>query len=180
MRRDFFPSRLAKLAGALALTLAAPLSMGASDLDSNFAERLLTSHNRERTQLGIPALNWDQGLARDAQIWAQHLTEVGHLVHSPDEPRDPDPEGENLWAGTRGYYGPEQMVGLWVAEKKDFKPGIFPNNFIHGDLERIGHYTQVMWRSTHSVGCAIAHGRRDDFLVCRYSEGGNVIGERPF
>jgi uncharacterized protein YkwD len=180
MRWSFDQSGLVKLAGAIALSLAAPLAMGATDLDSNFADRLLTSHNRERTQMGIPALTWDQGLARDAQIWARHLTEVGYLVHSPDEPRDPDPEGENLWAGTRGYYGPEAMVGLWVAEKKDFKPGIFPNNFIRGNLERVGHYTQVMWRSTHAVGCAVAHGRRDDFLVCRYSEGGNVIGERPF
>jgi hypothetical protein len=37
-----------------------------------------------------------------------------------------------------------------------------------------------MWRSTGKVGCALAHGRRDEFMVCRYSEGGNVMGERPF
>ena len=47
---------------------------------------------------------------------------VGYLVHSDDDPADPDPQGENLWAGTRGYYGPEAMVGLWVEEKKDYKP----------------------------------------------------------
>jgi len=35
-------------------------------------------------------------------------------------------------------------------------------------------------RSSHSIGCAAARGAEDDFLVCRYSEGGNVIGERPF
>ena len=72
------------------------------------------------------------------------------------------------------------MVGLWIAEKSDFKPGIIPNNSISGDLEKVGHYTQGMWRSSRAVGCAVAHGHEDDFLVCRYSEGGNVIGERPF
>ncbi|MDB5686464.1 MAG: SCP-like extracellular [Rhizorhabdus sp.] len=171
---------IAKLAGVAALALVAPLAQGATDLDSNLNVRLLAGHNRERAKLGIPALAWDPGLARDAAVWAQHLTEVGRLVHSPDEPLDPDPEGENLWAGTRGYYGPEAMVGLWVAEKKNFKPGIFPNNYVTGDLDSIGHYTQVMWRSTKAVGCAVTRGRHDDFLVCRYSEGGNVIGEQPF
>ena len=76
--------------------------------------------------------------------------------------------------------GPETMVGQWVAEKHDFKPGVFPNNSISGDLNRVGHYTQLMWRNSRAVGCAVAQGGEADFLVCRYSAGGNVIGERPF
>ena len=172
--------RLAKAMGIAALALVAPFAMGATDLDSNMSERILGYHNRERSKLDIPKLAWDPALARDAEVWAQHLTDVGYLVHSPDEPLDPDPEGENLWAGTKGYYGPEEMVGLWVAEKRYYKPGLFPHVATNGNMETVGHYTQVMWRSTKAVGCAIAHGHRDDFLVCRYSEGGNVIGERPF
>lgn len=171
---------MGRVAAALALALAAPFAQGSTGLDNNLEERLLAGHNRERSMLGIPALAWDQGLARDAEAYARHLVHVGFLVHSEDDPRDPDPQGENLWAGTAGYYGPEQMVGLWVAEKHDYKPGIFPNNSLSGDLENVAHYTQVMWRSSRAVGCAVARGTDDDFLVCRYSEGGNVIGERPF
>lgn len=171
---------IAKIAAAAALTLASPFVQGATDLQTNTEARLLAGHNRERANLGIAPLKWDDALAQDAARWAQHLVQVGYLEHSEDAPGDPDPQGENLWAGTRGYYGPDQMVGLWVAEKKDFKPGIFPNNSTTGDLDDVGHYTQVAWRSSKAVGCAIARGRRDDFLVCRYSEGGNVIGERPF
>jgi len=37
-----------------------------------------------------------------------------------------------------------------------------------------------MWRDTRAVGCAIARGAREDVLVCRYSQAGNYIGERPF
>jgi hypothetical protein len=172
--------RRARLIGALALVSATPFLEGATSLTSNFNQRLLAGHNRERSSLGIEPLMWDDQLAREAARYAQHLVEVGYLVHSKTDIRDPDPEGENLWAGTRGYYGPDSMVGLWVAEKRNFKPGIFPDNSRTGDLEDVGHYTQLMWRSSRAVGCALAHGRYDDFLVCRYSEGGNVIGEQPF
>lgn len=175
IRRNW--SRFAALA---VLSVASPLLMGAVDRVTNMEDRLLAAHNRERDLLGIPALNWNEGLARDAAAWGQHLTNVGYLVHYPDNPRDPDPQGENLWAGTRGYYSLENMVGLWIAEKKNYKPGVFPDNSSTRRLEDIAHYTQVMWRSSTDVGCAVVRGRYDDFLVCRYSEGGNVLGERPF
>lgn len=173
-------AKMMKLAGALVLALASPLVQGATGTDNNLEERLLAGHNRERASLGIPPLAWNELLARDARLYAEELTRLGRLEHSADDPNEVEPQGENLWAGTRGYYGPEQMVGLWIDEKMDFKDGVFPNNSISGDLENVGHYTQVVWRSSHAVGCAIAHGREDDFLVCRYSEGGNVIGEKPF
>lgn len=165
---------------AAALAALTPLLLGALSLHADLDTRLLNAHNRERVALGIPALVWNDRLAGDATLWAKHLVRVGHLTHYPDNPADPDPQGENLWAGTRGHYSPEAMVGLWIAEKRNFKPGVFPANTRTGDLEDVGHYTQLMWRSTQQVGCAVARGKADDFLVCRYAEGGNVIGERPF
>jgi len=170
----------AKVGAALALSACSPLLLGAINQTANLEDRLLAAHNRERDLLGIAPLTWNEGLARDAAAWGEYLTRIGYLVHYPDNPEDPDPQGENLWAGTRGYYSPEDMVGLWVAEKKHFKPGIFPDNSDTRRLEDIAHYTQVMWRTSTDVGCAVVHGRYDDFLVCRYSEGGNVLGERPF
>ena len=71
------------------------------------------------------------------------------------------------------------MVGLWTAEKRDYKPGVFPNNSRSGDVEDVGHYTQLIWSNTGAVGCALARGQDEDFLVCRYSQAGNVLGERP-
>ena len=72
------------------------------------------------------------------------------------------------------------MVGLWVAEKRNFKLGLFPANSRTGDVEVVGHYTQLIWRQTTAVGCAIAQSRSEDVLVCRYSSGGNVTGESPY
>ncbi|SNS78027.1 Cysteine-rich secretory protein family protein [Sphingomonas laterariae] len=172
--------RLTRTLALVALAAASPLLQGAIDQTANSDQRLLASHNRERAMLGIPPLAWNEGLARDAAAWGRHLTRVGYLVHYPDNPNDPDPQGENLWAGTRGYYSIEDMVGLWIAEKKNYRAGVFPANSRTNRLDDVAHYTQVMWRSSTDVGCAVVRGRQDDFLVCRYSEGGNVLGERPF
>lgn len=169
-----------RVAAALLLTALAPLMNGATDLTSNRSHRLLAAHNRERVAAGLPPLTWSENLARSSQQWAEGLSASGELRHSEADPADPDPEGENLWAGTRGYYSPEAMVGLWIAEKRHFKPGVFPNNSKTGQLEDVGHYTQLMWRSSTHVGCAVTANPREEFLVCRYSEGGNVIGEQPF
>lgn len=163
---------------ALAALAAAPLLLGSTGLGSELDRRVLAAHNRERAAAGVPALQWDEDLAAGARVWAAHLGATGRFMHSPDEP-DAEPQGENLWAGTPGYYSPEAMVGLWIAEKRVYRPGVFPDNSRTGDLEDVGHYTQLVWRRTRAVGCALAHGRREDFLVCRYATAGNVIGERP-
>jgi hypothetical protein len=34
----------------------------------------------------------------------------------------------------------------------------------------------MVWPTTTKVGCAIASNARHDFLVCRYSPAGNVMG----
>ncbi len=169
--------RTGKLWAAAAVALLSPFVLGSVGQQTNLDQRLLAAHNRERALLGVPALAWNAALARDAAGWATHLARTGAFAHAPD---GPDPQGENLWAGTRGYYSAEAMVGGWIAEKKDFRPGIFPHVSRTGDWDDVGHYTQVAWRATGQVGCAVAQGAREDVLVCRYAEAGNVDGERPF
>jgi hypothetical protein len=160
------------------MAMAAPLMIGGTGRTSSLEARLLAAHNRERAAIGVPPLQWDDSLAADAKIWADALAATNSFVHSPADPSDPEVEGENLWAGTRGAWSPEEMVGLWIAEKRDYTPGVFPAVSRSGDYEQVGHYTQVIWRNTRRVGCALASGAREDILVCRYSEGGNVIGEQ--
>lgn len=154
---------------------AAPLLMGA---DEGFASRLLSRHNLERAGAHVAALTWDPALARSARTWADHLAATGTFRHAPEN--EAAPEGENLWAGTPGRFTPEAMVDAWAREKRVFRPGRFPDNSITGHVADVGHYTQLMWRATRSVGCALAHGAREDVLVCRYSEAGNYEGEIPF
>ena len=156
----------------------APLWMGAASQQWSFDQRLLIAHNAERESLGLEPLSWNPALAQNAQQWADYLAATGRFEHSPENHRNP--EGENLWAGTRGYYQPEAMVGAWIREKQYFRPGIFPDNSITGRVADVGHYTQLVWRATSEVGCAEAASTREDILVCRYAEAGNYRGERPF
>jgi len=160
------------------LGLAAPLLIGAAPTAPTLEMRLLAAHNRERDMLGIPPLRWNETLQASARAWADHLADSGAFEHAPENPRSP--EGENLWAGSRGYYAPEAMVDAWVREKRYFKRGLFPANSATGRVEDVGHYTQLVWRDTREVGCAVARGKHEDVLVCRYAEAGNYVGERPF
>ena len=163
---------------SVALLLSSPLLMGGTAARADFNERLLAAHNAERAAIGVPPLAWNDGLANEARAWANQLAATGRFEHSPDAAGE-EPEGENLWAGTPRAYSPEAMVGLWVAEKKDYRRGVFPNNSRSGDVENVGHYTQLIWRGSGEVGCATAVGRSEEFLVCRYSQAGNIYGERP-
>jgi hypothetical protein len=172
-------SRLRRVASVIGLLCVSPAMISGVGARQNFDERLLAAHNRERDAMGAAPLKWDPVLARSARDWAEYLARSGKFEHSKDDPWYADPEGENLWAGTVGYFQPESMVGLWTAEKRDFKPGVFPNNSRDGQVENVSHYTQLIWSRTGSVGCALAPGKEEDVLVCRYSEAGNVLGQRP-
>jgi hypothetical protein len=160
--------------------MSSPLIIGATSLRSNLDLRLLAAHNRERAEHGIPRLLWDEKLARSAQRWAEELGRRGSFEHAPAEERGEGREGENLWAGSRASFTPEAMVSGWIAEKRYFKPGVFPHNSRTGNVADVGHYTQLMWRQSTNVGCAVATGQEEDVLVCRYSAAGNVTGQKPF
>jgi len=140
------------------------------------AARILALHNRERQRTGTPPLEWDEALARNALGWAQVLAASGRFEHSPPGLRRN--QGENLFMGTIGYYPVPAMIGAFLKERTDFAPGVFPAVSRSGSWHNVGHYTQVIWRDTRRVGCAIARGRHDDVLVCRYWPAGNVMGQR--
>ncbi|VAW02427.1 hypothetical protein MNBD_ALPHA04-1005 [hydrothermal vent metagenome] len=168
-----------KRAQSVAILLLAPLLIGAQSMTGNFEGRLLASHNQERNKLGLKTMSWDQGLAGEAKIWAEHLVKYGKFEHSARKAGQ-KPQGENIWGGTAAAFPVETMVGFWLAEKEYFKPGRFPVVSKTGRAADVGHYTQIIWRATTKVGCGLGRGDREDILVCRYQVAGNVIGEQPY
>ena len=137
--------------------------------------RFLALHNEARAEVGAPPLRWDRRLAANAAAYAGHLARIGRLVHSPREGRGI--ERENLSRGLIGW-GPDQMMRNWIREKQNFVPGVYPNVSRTGRWEDVSHYTQIIWPTTTSVGCGMASGSGHQWLVCRYSPGGNKEG-RP-
>ena len=87
---------------------------------------------------------------------------------------------ENLWMGTQSAWSPAEMVSGWAKEKRHFRAGAFPNVSRTGRLEDVGHYTQMVWRKTGRVGCAMASDGDMDYLVCRYARTGNIRGQQVF
>ena len=170
----------ARRLGCMAMLAGMPVMLAGTSLPvpDAFEARVLALHNRERGSQGISPLRWNEQLAMSARRWADHLAATGAFEHAPEDPSHP--EGENLWAGSKGRFAPDAMVNGWISEKRFFKPGVFPYNSTTGRVADVGHYTQLMWRDTGEVGCARATGAREDVLVCRYGRAGNWIGERPY
>lgn len=155
--------------------LLAALTLGATApayADQSSRAELLAAHNAYRANLGLPPLRWSNRLAANAQRWADHLAEIGQLEHSGP--------GQNLAMATAGTQSLTQLVDLWGSEQADFTDGYFPAISTTGNWVDVGHYSQMVWRTTTEVGCGFAEGNGLDFLVCDYNPPGNVMGQRAF
>jgi len=162
----------------------APARAGAAaQSGSALALEALAAHNRERRQVKVSDLAWDDSLARLAADWARHLCRSGKgLVALEHRPRGPGSAGENLWAGFSSEarsFSITEAVQAWAAERKYFD--LRTGRCRGGEC---GHYTQVVWHSTTQVGCALAtcpgSGLSATVWVCNYAPAGNFIGERPY
>ena len=167
----------------LACCLLPALSAQALDLD---AGEMVAAHNRWRKTVGAPPLSYSTELAASAQEWANHLKQTNHcqMQHSK-----PDGHyGENLfWAsalewsdGRRAVQKvrPKTVVDDWGNERADYN--YKSNSCTKGKM--CGHYTQVIWKTTTTVGCAVAvcEDSREQVWVCQYQPPGNWVGKKPY
>jgi Cysteine-rich secretory protein family len=74
-----------------------------------------------------------------------------------------------------GYSSVEASIAAWYNEISDYNFGD------PGFSESTGHFTQVVWVGSTSVGCAWISCNTAStpgyYLMCEYSPAGNVIGE---
>jgi len=133
-------------------------------------------HNAERAVRKVPALAWDKDLAASAHQHASYLAQRGILQHGSQRGSQ-KPFGENLWIGTRGAFSVEDMIGMFLDERRYFTERAVPDISTTGYWKDAGHYSQIVWRSTTRVGCGVGSGPDFDVLVCRYDPAGNVWGQ---
>jgi uncharacterized protein YkwD len=151
-------------------------AQGASNTGNtaDLANTILAIHNRERAAVGSPALKWSGSLAADAKSWAEHLAQLGALQHATGTG-----QGENLSyrssSGGPSTISTSQLIQGWVSEKNSYNGGPITRG---GPVT--GHYTQMVWKTTTSVGCGTASSGNSVYLVCRYSPPGNMLGQRPY
>ena len=174
-----------RLLGGLAVLLAFPLMAAAPEFTSEpwpdqapqtrdaavMKAVMMKAHNDARRAVRVGPMVWNDRLAAHARAYAVELARTNRFEHSEDAP-GVAPEGENLWMGTRGAFGFASMIGAWVDERRMYEDGT-------GSFHETGHYTQIIWRGSTQVGCALAKNASYEFLVCRYNPAGNVEGEDP-
>jgi hypothetical protein len=160
----------------LALAAVPAAAVPCAPAPPELAQVMVAEHNAYRREVGVGAIGWSAALACAAQQWADHLMALGGMTLRHSSSAERQGAGENLWAGTAGYYRLRDMVNSWGAERRDYRAGpVTPDN-----VARVGHYTQMVWQATTSVGCGLARGRGTDILVCRYDPAGNMLGRRPY
>ena len=137
------------------------------------------AHNAARANVQPPAepalapLGWSSDLAGVALGHAQKCV----FEHSENS------FGENLYAAVGSTPTPGEVVDSWVSEDADY-------DYASNSCSAVcGHYTQVVWRNTVSVGCAAVtctvnspFGGSDPWInwVCNYDPAGNFVGEKPY
>jgi hypothetical protein len=127
----------------------------------------------------LPQLTWDPALAVIAANWAAQCRDVdapiGLIDHNPGRSATyPTYVGENIYGGATSA---KAAVDLWMTEKANYT---LATNSCNGVC---GHYTQIVWRATLKVGCAISHCpnlRFSDSIICDYGPGGNYNGQPPY
>lgn len=168
------------------LITAVAASFVALSADSANAQQLLSggdyvkAHNDFREKHCVPPLTKSATLEAAAAAWAKQLAEKDEFEHADNLAGI----GENLFtAGRSGEpYANDGEVhttaaGEWYAEIKDYK---FSIPTPHSDKTGVvGHFTQMIWKSSTEVGCANVSYSKDDMhkvvSVCRYAPGGNDV-----
>lgn len=142
-----------------------------TDLRSGFLE----AHNRERQAVGVAPLRWSGALEADARRWAEQLARWNRLQHAALRG-----QGENLWMGSIDAFHPFEAIRAFAREKAVFRNQPMPHISRTGRWQDAGHYSQMVWARTTTVGCATGRNASNLFVVCRYAPAGNVISQKAY
>ena len=135
----------------------------------NSQQDYLDVHNAARADVGVEPMTWDDNVAAYARDYASQRSGDCNMVHSNG------PYGENLAMGS-GDFTATDAANLWVGEKSNYDYN--SNSCVGGEC---GHYTQVVWRNSVSLGCARVQCNNGWWFVsCNYSPQGNIIGQHPY
>jgi uncharacterized protein YkwD len=131
-----------------------------SRVDVKWAKKMVDGHNVDRAKHQAGPLSWSNAAFQYAQKVADAYDCSGVLTHTGG------PFGENLAAGYQGL----DALQAWYVEG---------DNFPYGTESEYNHFTQVVWKSSTSVGCAWKDCSAENwgrYIVCEYDPPGNVIG----
>lgn len=148
---------------------------------NKYEKSCLSSHNNIRAKHGVPSLSWDPQLASIARQIAtscsfRHQMRVSNIEY-----------GQNIGAGAPASEIENLINTEFYAKELDIFKSEFgkpqPNM---GNFAAWGHFTQIVWKDTGSLGCYTADcsgsglagtNASPYFTVCNYLKPGNFAGE---
>lgn len=143
--------------------------------------------NSPQPEEPVDGLQWDDKLATVAYNYAIQCQSFSHNSNRFSDYQSLGGTelsvGENIAVATYPSYSEEQMVTLWTSEEADFVYEPFDGSGVNGAV--VGHYTQMVWRETTHVGCALVDCEGQPigwkwFAVCNYAQAGNYLGQYPY
>ncbi|EPS39895.1 hypothetical protein H072_6286 [Dactylellina haptotyla CBS 200.50] len=138
-------------------------SAGSFLSESEYKDKLLAVHNKVREAHGVPALKWSSDLVS----YGQRNTPTCQFGHTPSLGRDR--VGENILMG--GGAIDQMAMQMWYTnELKQYNFGR------QGFSMATGHMTQMVWKSTTEVGCAVKKCGSSSYVKCNYRTPGNMQG----
>ena len=151
-----------------------------SNINQSDAKQFLLHHNKVRAQVGTAPLSWNAKLASYAQSWAQYLVDnkrcnLKHINGIDDEGKI---LGENIfWGSDYTYYSAIDASKSWYEEKMDY----LYSPIGESGQDKVGHYTQMVWKDTREVGVGIGYCKDGGIMiVANYYPAGNFVGEYPY
>ncbi|KAG0275900.1 hypothetical protein BGZ95_008237 [Linnemannia exigua] len=125
-------------------------------LSQDEIKSILASHNTLRAMHGAPAVTWNADAAKFGDNWLQSC----EFKHSGGK------YGENLAAGHKDF---PTAIKAWYDEVNKYK---FSSPGFTGGT---GHFTQVVWKSTKTIGCARRTCPKWTVYICEYDPPGNIV-----
>ena len=144
---------------------------------TEFQQAFLARHNFYRQQHQVGDLVLKQTLCESAQKWADTLAESGQLARSSKDGGRDFTINENIYAMKSNNpnieISAEQVADHWYSEVDKYK--FADSDFeIYRNFQNIGHFSQMVWKKTTSLG--VGYGKKDGsvFVVAHYHPAGNV------
>jgi pathogenesis-related protein 1 len=149
-----------------------------SNVNQKDAQEALDFHNKSRKEVGTAPLLWSVELAKYAQAWVDNLAKRNcAFEHRPHSGEFKQMHGENIFWGSGKIYTALDASESWYSEIKVYKHGPLKSD----NWSAVGHYTQMVWKSTTHVGIAQATCKGGEILiVANYDPAGNYMGESPY
>jgi len=135
-------------------------------------------HNQVRNSVNanLPPMTWSPTLASFSSL------QVSSCVFGDGN----GPYGVNTFATALQPPTEEEVTGGWGSEAAFYN---YADNSCEAGKDCL-HYTQMVWRDTVEVGCAMTRCETNSpwgnrypvwyFVVCNYNPPGNVVGVRPY